>query len=52
MIRQLLRSRLVFDRLKYFRRSEIHKVIPLTQKILQPIKSLSDLTQQLAKHSS
>ncbi len=32
-------------------RSEIHKVIPLTQKFPQAIKSLSDLTQQLMKHS-
>ena len=63
----MLRSRLVFDRLKDFfcrtgrpnaaepmdgreRPSEIDIVIPLSQKILQPIKSLSDLTQQLIRH--
>jgi hypothetical protein len=47
----MLRFRLVFDRLVDFLRSEIHMVIPLTQKIHQPIKSLTDLTQQLMKHS-
>ena len=45
-----LRSRLVFDRLRGFLRSAIHKVIPLTQKTPEPIKSLTDLTQQLMKH--
>ena len=43
--------RLVFDRLWDFLRSEIHAVILLTQKIPQSIKSLTDLTQQLMKHS-
>ncbi len=33
-------------------RSAIHVVIPLTQKIPQPIKSLSDLAQQLMKRSA
>jgi hypothetical protein len=46
----MLRSRLVFNRLKNFLPSEIDIVIPLSQKILQPIKSLRDLTQQLIKH--
>jgi hypothetical protein len=41
----------VFDRLKDFPPSEIDTVIPLTQKILQPIKSLRDLTRQLVQYS-
>ena len=45
-----LRSRLVFNRLKDFLPSEIDVVIPLSQNILQPIKSLSDLTRQLEQH--
>jgi predicted component of type VI protein secretion system len=45
-----LRSRLVFNRLKDFLPSEIDIVIPLSQKILQAIKSLRDLMQQLIKH--
>jgi predicted component of type VI protein secretion system len=45
------RSRLVFDRLKDFPPSEIDTVIPLTRKILQPIKSLRDLTRQLVQCS-
>jgi hypothetical protein len=47
----MLRSRLVFDRLGDFLQSEIHVVIPLIQKISQPIKSLTALTQQLMKYS-
>ena len=31
-------------------RSEIHKLIPHTQKTPQPISFLTDLTQQLIKH--
>lgn len=46
----MLRFRLVFDRLKDFLRSEIDTVIPLAQKILQPIKSLTDLTHQLVQY--
>ena len=41
-------SRLVFDRLKDFPPSKIDTVIPLSRKILQPIKSLPDLTRQPA----
>jgi len=41
------RSRLVFNRLKHFFPSEIATAIPLGQKMLQSIKSLSDLTRQL-----
>ena len=43
------RSRLVFDRLRNFPHSEIDNVIPLTRKIPQPIKSLTDLARQLVK---
>jgi hypothetical protein len=43
------RFRLVFDHLRDFPHSEIDTVIPLIRKIPQPIKSLSDLTRQLAK---
>jgi len=46
----MLRSRLVFDRLRDFLRSEIDTVIPLVQKIPQPIKSLTDLTHQLVQY--
>ena len=46
------RSRLVLNRLKHFFPSEIATAIPLGQKMLQPIKSLSDLTRQLAQHPS
>ncbi len=45
----MTRFRLVVDRLKYFLPSEIDTVIPLSQKILQPIKFLSDLTRQLVQ---
>ncbi len=47
----MLRSRLVFDRLKGFLPSEIDLAIPLGQKTLQPIKFLTDLTHQLAQSS-
>ena len=50
-ITSMLRFRLVFARLRDFLRSEIRTVIPLTQKVSQPSKSLSDLTQQLMIHS-
>jgi hypothetical protein len=43
------RSRLVFDRLKDFLTSEIDIVIPLGKKILQTIKSLTDLSRQLVQ---
>jgi hypothetical protein len=43
------RSRLVFDRLKNFLPSEIDIVISLGKKILQPIKSISDLSRQLVQ---
>jgi hypothetical protein len=46
------RSREVFDRLKDFPPSEIDTVIPLSRKILQPIKSLRDLTRQLMQYSA
>jgi predicted component of type VI protein secretion system len=46
----MTRFRLVFDRLKDFLPSAIDNVIPLSQKILQPIKSLSDLTRQLVQY--
>ena len=42
----MLRFRLIFDPLKKIPHSEIDTVIPLTRKILQEIKSLSDLTHQ------
>jgi hypothetical protein len=47
----MARSREFFDRLKDFPRSEIDTVIPLTRKILQPIKSLPDLARQLVQFS-
>ena len=43
--------RLVFDRLKDFPQSEIHIGIPLIQKTLQAIKSLTDLARQLVHWS-
>jgi hypothetical protein len=45
------RSREVFDRLEDFPPSEIDTVIPLSRIILQPIKSLRDLTRQLVQYS-
>jgi hypothetical protein len=47
----MMRFRLVFDRLTDFPRSGIDTVIPLTQKIRQPIKSLTDLTHQLVQYT-
>jgi predicted component of type VI protein secretion system len=47
----MTRSRLVFDRLKDFLPTELDTAIPLSQKILQPIESLTDLTRQLAQYS-
>ena len=43
-------SRSVFDRLKHFLASEIDTVIPLGKKMLQPIKSSTDLMRQLVQY--
>ena len=45
------RSRLVFGRLKVFVLLEIVTGIPLGQKSLQPVESLTDLTCQSAQPS-
>ncbi len=45
-----MRFRLVFDCLTNFLRSGIDTVIPLTQNIRQPGKSLTDLTHQLVQY--
>jgi hypothetical protein len=47
----MLRSCCRFDRLGDFPRSEIDTDIPLTRKILQPIKALTDLTCQLVQYA-
>jgi hypothetical protein len=47
----MLRFRLVFDRLRNFLLSEINVAIPLSQKIPQPTKPLTDLTHQLVQHT-
>lgn len=44
------RFRLVFARLEDFSQSKIDTVIPLLRKILQSIKSLTDLTRQLMQY--
>jgi hypothetical protein len=45
------RSRLAFEDLRNFPRSEIDTLIPLTRKNPQIFKLLSNLTQQLMKYS-
>ena len=45
----MLRFCLVFDRLTNFPQSEMDTVIPLVRKIRQPLKSSTDLAQQLAQ---
>ncbi len=47
-----LRCRLAIVRLRDFLRPAIQMVIALAQKVSQPNKILTDLTQQLTKHPS